>query len=412
MQPVPTPVHVAPTVPTPAAPVGPLGPEAAAMRVRVPAERLAEIDRKAEAAVSRMVDEPMHGETFRRHVDDVHALGLDAIRQAAGLSSRLLERPVTAMKTGGLGEGSAITASLLELRRTLEDLDPGRRGDLFSPRKLFGLIPMGNRLEAYFREYQSAETHLQAILESLNRGQDALRLDNASLEEEKQAVWRSIEQLQQYAEFGRRLDVRLSSRLPELEACDPEKARVLREEVLFYVRQKVQDLLTQLAVSVHGHLAMDMIRRNNLELIKGVDRATTTTVSALRTAVIVAQALGNQKLVLDQIGTLNATTGGMIAATSSMLKTQAGAVHAQASASTIDLSTLREAFANAFETMDMIAGFKAQALAGMQQTVDALGEEIERARPRLERARAEASREPIAPRPADGDAHREPAAIG
>lgn len=412
MQPVPTPVHVAPTVPTPAAPVGPLGPEAAAMRVRVPAERLAEIDRKAEAAVSRMVDEPMHGETFRRHVDDVHALGLDAIRQAAGLSSRLLERPVTAMKTGGLGEGSAITASLLELRRTLEDLDPGRRGDLFSPRKLFGLIPMGNRLEAYFREYQSAETHLQAILESLNRGQDALRLDNASLEEEKQAAWRSIEQLQQYAEFGRRLDVRLSSRLPELEACDPEKARVLREEVLFYVRQKVQDLLTQLAVSVHGHLAMDMIRRNNLELIKGVDRATTTTVSALRTAVIVAQALGNQKLVLDQIGTLNATTGGMIAATSSMLKTQAGAVHAQASASTIDLSTLREAFANAFETMDMIAGFKAQALAGMQQTVDALGEEIERARPRLERARAEASREPIAPRPADGDAHREPAAIG
>jgi uncharacterized protein YaaN involved in tellurite resistance len=382
------------------------------MRVRVPAERLAEIDRKAEAAVSRMVDEPMHGETFRRHVDDVHALGLDAIRQAAGLSSRLLERPVTAMKTGGLGEGSAITASLLELRRTLEDLDPGRRGDLFSPRKLFGLIPMGNRLEAYFREYQSAETHLQAILESLNRGQDALRLDNASLEEEKQAAWRSIEQLQQYAEFGRRLDVRLSSRLPELEACDPEKARVLREEVLFYVRQKVQDLLTQLAVSVHGHLAMDMIRRNNLELIKGVDRATTTTVSALRTAVIVAQALGNQKLVLDQIGTLNATTGGMIAATSSMLKTQAGAVHAQASASTIDLSTLREAFANAFETMDMIAGFKAQALAGMQQTVDALGEEIERARPRLERARAEASREPIAPRPADGDAHREPAAIG
>lgn len=412
MQPVPTPVHVAPTVPTPAARVGPLGPEAAAMRVRVPAERLAEIDRKAEAAVSRMVDEPMHGETFRRHVDDVHALGSDAIRQAAGLSSRLLERPVTAMKTGGLGEGSAITASLLELRRTLEDLDPGRRGDLFSPRKLFGLIPMGNRLEAYFREYQSAETHLQAILESLNRGQDALRLDNASLEEEKQAAWRSIEQLQQYAEFGRRLDVRLSSRLPELEASDPEKAMVLREKVLFYVRQKVQDLLTQLAVSVHGHLAMDMIRRNNLELIKGVDRATTTTVSALRTAVIVAQALGNQKLVLDQIGTLNATTGGMIAATSSMLKTQAGAVHAQASASTIDLSTLREAFANALETMDMIAGFKAQALAGMQQTVDALGEEIERARPRLERARAEASREPIAPRPADGDAHREPAAIG
>ena len=78
--------------------------------------------------------------------------------------------------------------------------------------------------------------------------------------------------------------------------------------MLFSVRQKHQDLLTQLAVSVQGYLALDVIRRNNLELIKGVDRATTTTVSALRTAVIVAQALADQKLVLDQITALNTTT--------------------------------------------------------------------------------------------------------
>jgi len=56
--------------------------------------------------------------------------------------------------------------------------------------------------------------------------------------------------------------------------------------MLFYVRQKVQDLTTQLAVSVQGYLALDVIRRNNLELIRGVDRATTTTVSASGPAVI------------------------------------------------------------------------------------------------------------------------------
>ena len=78
--------------------------------------------------------------------------------------------------------------------------------------------------------------------------------------------------------------------------------------MLFSVRQKHQDLLTQLAVSVQGYLALDLIRRNNVELIKGVQRATTTTVSALRTAVIVAQALADQKLVLDQITALNTTT--------------------------------------------------------------------------------------------------------
>ena len=105
------------------------------------------------------------------------------------------------------------------------------------------------------------------------------------------------------------LDAALEAKIAEIEATDPDKAKALREDVLFYVRQKHQDLLTQLAVSVQGYLALDLVRKNNIELIKGVDRATTTTVSALRTAVIVAQALANQRLVLDQITALNTTTG-------------------------------------------------------------------------------------------------------
>ena len=111
-------------------------------------------------------------------------------------------------------------------------------------------------------------------------------------------------------------------RSPQIEATDPEKAKALRDDVLFYVRQKHQDLLTQLAVSIQGYLAIDLVRKNNIELIKGVDRATTTTIAALRTAVIVAQALANQKLVLDQITALNTTTSKLIESTSELLATQ------------------------------------------------------------------------------------------
>ncbi|MEJ7697304.1 MAG: toxic anion resistance protein [Candidatus Limnocylindrales bacterium] len=105
---------------------------------------------------------------------------------------------------------------------------------------------------------------------------------------------------------------------------------MLKEDMLFSVRQKHQDLLTQLAVSVQGYLALDVIRRNNLELIKGVQRATTTTVSALRTAVIVARALADQKLVLDQITALNTTTSNLIESTSEMLRHQSGQINEQA----------------------------------------------------------------------------------
>src|SRR6185295_1611840 len=137
--------------------------------------------------------------------------------------------------------------------------------------------------------YESAQTHINAILNALYRGQDELRKDNAALEQEKVHLWDAMQRLTQYVYVAQHLDSSLTARIAELEASDPERAKAIKDDVLFYVRQKRQDLLTQLAVSIQGYLAIDLIRKNNLELIKGVDRATTTTISALRTAIIVAQ---------------------------------------------------------------------------------------------------------------------------
>ena len=163
--------------------------------------------------------------------------------------------------------------------------------------------------------------------------------------------------------------------------------------MLFFVRQKVQDLLTQLAVSIQGYLALDMIRKNNLELIKGVDRATTTTVSALRTAVIVAQALTNEKLVLDQINALNTTTGNLIASTSALLKKQTAQVYQQAADSSVSLEKLQVAFNNIYQTMDMISDYKLKSLDSMQKTVTALAGEVQKSQSYLDRVRSEVASE-------------------
>lgn len=165
--------------------------------------------------------------------------------------------------------------------------------------------------------------------------------------------------------------------------------------MLFYARQKVTDLLTQMAVNMQGYLALDLVRKNNLELVKGVDRATTTTVSALRTAVIVAQALANQKLVLDQIAALNTTTGNLIAGTSELLREQSGHIHQQAASSTIELAKLQQAFNNIYQTMDAMADFKVKALASMQTTVDTLSQEVEKSKTYLEKTRHQEARDAL-----------------
>jgi uncharacterized protein YaaN involved in tellurite resistance len=372
------------------APVAAVAPAAATDAVPINATDRARLDSMVASYLDAVSTLDPHSTEFSDKVKDIGKLGDDDIRASAAVSNRLLEKPLAAMQNGGLTESSSVSKSLLSLRHEVEDLDPSKQGDLFSPRKLLGLIPFGagDRLRDYFDKYRSSQHQLDAIITALYHGQDELQRDNASIEQEKVNLWAVMGRLRQYSYLANSLDAALTERIATIEASDPERAKVLKEDMLFSVRQKNQDLLTQLAVSVQGYLALDVIRRNNLELIKGVQRATTTTVSALRTAVIVAQALSDQKLVLDQITALNTTTSNLIESTSEMLHQQSGAINEQAASATVDLAKLQAAFSNIYATMDEIDTFKVQALDTMQKTVTALSAEITRSQAYLDRVRA------------------------
>lgn len=347
------------------------------------------LDQKVEDFIEGVLSAPSQSEEFQSKVMAVHNLGNDEIRAAANVSNRFLERPVNAINEGALDSKSKVSKTLVDLRRTVEDLDPSKQGDLFAPKRLFGIIPMGNKVRDYFLKYQSSQSHINKILESLYNGQDELRMDNATIEQEKVNLWETMEKLEQYIYLAKKIDQALVAKIAEVERTEPEKARVVKEEMLFYIRQKVQDLQTQLAVSIQGYLALDLVRKNNLELIKGVDRASTTTVSALRTAVMVSQGLANQKLVLDQINALNKTTANLIESTSEMLKKQTTGVHEQAASASVNVEQLQKAFSNVYSAMDSISEYKLAALENMKQTVETLDGEISKAKTYLDRVREE-----------------------
>ncbi len=355
--------------------------EKAAGLVPVDPEKQAKLDEKVNNFIAELVAEDANSPEFGAKVDQITSMGRKEIAAAAGQSNRFLDRPVRTMD-----ENSEIGSDLAELRRTVEDLDPGSRGNLTGPRRLFGIIPWGNKLRNYFDSYKSAQGHISEILKRLASGKDELIKDNAAISVERQNLWDAMGKLEQMIHVAKALDAKLEEKANELDATDPEKAKAIRETALFYVRQRTQDLLTQMAVSVQGYLALDLVKKNNVELVKGVDRASTTTVGALRTAVTVAQAMTNQKLVLGQITALNETTANMIDSTGEMLKTQTGEIHKQAAESTIPLETLQRAFQNIYDTMDEIDRFKLEALGSMKQTVTTLESEVERSKGYIARA--------------------------
>ena len=362
----------------PPAPLQPLVATEAAGLVPLKAEETSELDTRVDKYVEELAALDSNSPEFGKKVDQLTTMGRKEIADAAGASNRFLDRPVKAIDSD-----SGIGSDLTELRRTVEALDPKGAS---KPRKLLGIIPFGNKVDQYFDKYRSSQSHISKVLSSLANGKDELLMDNAAIDTERAGLWKSMHRLEQMIHISKSLDQKLEDKAGELDATDPAKAKAIRESALFYTRQRTTDLLTQMAVSVQGYLALDLVKKNNVELVKGVDRASTTTVSALRTAVTVAQAMTNQKLVLEQVTALNTTTANMIDATGELLRTQTGAIHQQAASATIPLETLQRAFQNIYETMDQIDRFKVEALANMKQTVDTLGTEVQKSQGYIARA--------------------------
>ncbi|MCC2975798.1 toxic anion resistance protein [Sphingomonas sp. PL-96] len=362
-------------------PVPAVAPAKASGLVPVDDTKKSELESRVDSFIDDLIAQDVNSPEFGKRVDAITNMGAREIREAAGQSNRFLDRPVKAMD-----QESGVGADLAQLRRTIEDLDPGKQGNLLAPKKLFGILPFGNKMRDYFDSYKSSQTHIAQILKSLQSGKDELLMDNAAIDVERQNLWAAMGRLEQMIYLSKEMDRKLEDKANDLDHSDPAKAKAIRESALFYVRQRSQDLLTQMAVTVQGYLALDLVKKNNVELVKGVDRASTTTVGALRTAVTVAQALTNQKLVLDQITALNTTTANIIDSTGKLLKSQTAQIHEQAAASAIPVETLQRAFQNIYDTMDAIDTFKLKALDSMKTTVNTLSNEVERSKGYIARA--------------------------
>ncbi|MFI8948807.1 toxic anion resistance protein [Streptomyces sp. NPDC053750] len=377
---------------TPPEPVAPVPRERAGGLVPVDDAVRDDMARRAAAYVEDLAALDARSPEFAGKVGEITGLGTAEMRTAAAQSNRMLDRSVRSLPDKGDDAQARVAGSLVELRRVVEDLDPrdlpANKGRTFLSR-----LPGGKRLRDHVAKYASSQSTLNRIVGSLRGGQDELRRDNAALQTERVRLWETMGKLQEYVVLTEALDTAVERHVAGVEPADPQAADALRADVLFPVRQKHQDLLTQLAVCAQGYLAMDVVRRNNEELIKGVDRAATTTVSALRISVMLASALDHQKKVVEQVNALRGTTEDLIRGNAEMLATQSGEIQRIAADPAVGAETLRTAFQQIYRTLDAIDTYKVQATEAMAATVESLTGELRHASAYLERSRAQGALE-------------------
>jgi len=207
--------------------------------------------------------------------------------------------------------------------------------------------------------------------------QRSLPNDNFTLANEEKQLLLITEKLQEDIELGLELDKKIEEQIQKAELDDSiedEKILFVKEEVLFPLRQRLQDMQQVIVVNQQGIMSLNIIQKNNKELIRGVDRAKNVTVTALRTGVMVASALLNQKLVIDKINALNQTTNDIIDSTSKMLREQGTEIHRQSVETCVNPEVLKNAFMEAMQAMEEISKYKVENLPKLQENIQAFQE--------------------------------------
>jgi uncharacterized protein YaaN involved in tellurite resistance len=299
----------------------------------------------------------------------VEAMGVNLQKEAARRSA-MLKQPLQALMKSG-EEGGAVATSLIDLKMQVEDLDPAHfdfESGVFT--RVLGLIPgIGTPLRRYFSRFQSASTTVDSIIRALKAGQEQLKRDNITLTDDQKAMRALTFKLEQAIKLGQLIDQKLTDSLATQVLESDPKHKFISEELLFPLRQRIQDLQQQLLVNQQGFLTMEMIIRNNKELIRGVNRALNVTVSALQVAVTLALALANQKIVLEKVQAVTATTEQLIAGTAARLKTQGAEIQKTASGTMLNIDVLKTAFADIKSALDDISRYRSEALPKMAQNI-------------------------------------------
>jgi uncharacterized protein YaaN involved in tellurite resistance len=372
---------------TPPEVINPVSEVVAKSAVPLSAEAKTAVNAQVTKFVEGLLSDDLHSDAFKAKLDSAFALG----KQEVSVAASMMQGHFMTKNFVGIEDQSAFKA-IQSMRAHLDDLNPGKEGDLLQPNKILGILPFGNKLQAYFRKYQSASTQLNESMQQLYSARDDMQRDVVEIEATRAKLWDGMQKLTGAILFAEQLDALIVDKVNQLQISDPERAKSLQQEVLFYTRQNLADMLTQQSVCTNGYLALDVLKKTGREMINGCTRVATTGMSALAVAQTVARATGNQVQVMEMLKGVNSSVEALVAESGRQLGQHVEATAQFATNPMIGVEKIREMFDQTFKAMDAMDNFRAKAIDVMGQNNKILQDQIERSQSYVDRTRAQQAR--------------------
>ena len=158
-------------------------------------------------------------------------------------------------------------------------------------------LPFFNPIKKYFNKIKAQETYVSILLENLVNDQEILKRDNITLKIE-------IEKLNQIVE---ELNTEYNNVEVYLKELKKRNENILEESKfntdLF--EKKLYDFKQMIIVNEQSIMALTIILNNNKEIIRNKKKKKNVTMVALRTSIMVANSIYNQKITLNKINSLD-----------------------------------------------------------------------------------------------------------
>jgi hypothetical protein len=214
-------------------------------------------------------------------VRTIDHIGEREIRASAAIAERFDEREIPAVGAA-LANQSSLARHVREVRELARSfVQLGSTTKASDRRRVANLI-------------SRQEDHVRAVAQTLEDDRGALMADNALIQQQRRALGLQIRSLGQFAELSRVLDAMVVEHIASLSSTDARAARAFETDVLFVIRQRRRELLTHVTIATQGELSLRRIEQGNVEVIRALRSATTTTLTALRSAALTMQAFEDQ----------------------------------------------------------------------------------------------------------------------
>ena len=202
--------------------------------------------------------------------------------------------------------GEKIEKNISLLTEKIYDLNPDKINFLNYKKNIFF-----NPVKRYFARIKSQESNISTLIENLEKEQEILKRDNITLKIEIDKLNKIIEDLDNEYNIGNTYLEKLKNKI--------SKEEMSQLNINFF-EKRLFDFKQMIIVKEQSVLALNIILNNNNEIIRSIDKIKNVTVEAIKTSIMVANSIFNQKIVLKKINNLDKSAQSLLNDTNNFIQ--------------------------------------------------------------------------------------------